>query len=591
MSEMAKTVTFVALAVVSLFVAFMPGRNDDGFDIQAEVGKRINQFDVEDAKRLRIVTFDPETATSRDFEVAEESGLWTIPSKQGYPADAVRQMAEAATCLIDREVLRIAAQDASQHLELGLVDPTSSNLNIENSGVGTRVSMTNIDGAPLADMIIGKEVSETENQRYVRNADQDVAYVVNLQTDALTTRFEDWIEKDLLKLNPLDIRRVHIKDYSAELVFTLQGIRVNWDRHGEMELRYDDSESKWSAERLQEFDPEKRDLVDYSLDEKESLNEDALRELRNGLDDLAIVDVERKPAGLSADLKAGSDFVKNEEAAGSLVTRGFAPLPSSGDDDLEILSSEGEIICTLENGVEYVLRFGNLQMQTDGEASVAEDTSDEDDTDDGIHRYLFVMARFNDSIVAQPELAELPELPEGAEAAEAEASVEEDANDETAAVNDNEEGDDKQDAESSVESETPEGTETTEAFEEDSTESTEEADSETTGDSTEETELEKLIAERKAIEDENQRLLQEYQEKVDSAQETVKELNERFGDWYYVIDNKVYQQIHLSRDDVIEIEEETEAEADIETDAPPAGLPGVLPENSIRAVKREQEQP
>ena len=50
--------------------------------------------------------FDAETATPREFEVAEENGLWTIPSKDGYPADATEQMAEAANCLIDREILR-----------------------------------------------------------------------------------------------------------------------------------------------------------------------------------------------------------------------------------------------------------------------------------------------------------------------------------------------------------------------------------------------------------------------------------------------------------------------------------------------------
>jgi hypothetical protein len=91
MSEMAKTLTFVALAAVSLFVAFMPTANDSGFDFQGEVGKILNPFEVEDAKQLRIISFDAETATTHDFEVAEEDGLWIIPSKQGYPADAVEQ--------------------------------------------------------------------------------------------------------------------------------------------------------------------------------------------------------------------------------------------------------------------------------------------------------------------------------------------------------------------------------------------------------------------------------------------------------------------------------------------------------------------
>ncbi|MCH7751048.1 MAG: DUF4340 domain-containing protein [Planctomycetes bacterium] len=571
MTEMAKTLSFVTLAVVSLVAAFMAGPSVDDFDIQAEVGKRLNQFDVEDAKRLRIVTFDKETASTHEFEVAEEEGLWTIPSKQGYPADAVRQMGAAATCLIDREVLRIAAENASQHAELGLVDPTASNLDIETVGVGIRVTLTDIDGAPLADMIIGKQVPETLDQYYVRNANQDVAYVVNLQPDALTTRFDDWIEKDLLKLNPFDIRRVHIKDYSAELVFTLQGIRVNWDRRGEIELRYDNTKSQWIAERLQTFDPDKTDLVDYTLGEDETLNEDALRELRNGLDDLVIVDVERKPAGLSADLKAGSDFVKNEEAAASLVTRGFAPVPAGEGNDLDILSSEGEVICTLEDGIEYVLRFGNLQMESDTGALESEGSAAEGDSDDGIHRYLFVMARFNGAMIEKPELTELPDLPD---LPEGPAGAEESAETDAAAEEDD-------DPEESTADQAPKDSEETEETAEESAEDADaaaeedaQAEGEANGNESDQSELSKLIAERKAIENENQRLLEEYQQKLDSAQERVQELNERFGDWYYVIDNRVYQHIHLSRDDVIKSTQAAEAESDSD-DAPGTGLPGL----------------
>ncbi len=572
MTEMAKTLSFVTLAVVSLVAAFVAGPSVDDFDIQAEVGRRLNQFYIEDAKRLRIVTFDKETASTREFEVAEEEGLWTIPSKQGYPADAVRQMGAAATCLIDREVLRIAAENASPHAELGLVDPTASNLDIETVGVGIRVTLTDIDRVPLADMIIGKQVPETLDQYYVRNANQDVAYVVNLQPDALTTRFDDWIEKDLLKLNPFDIRRVHIKDYSAELVYTpLQGIRVNWDRRGEIELRYDNTNSQWIAERLQRFDPDKTDLVDYTLGEDETLNEDALRELRNGLDDLVIVDVERKPAGLSADLKAGSDFVKNQEAAASLVTRGFAPVPAGEGNDLDILSSEGEVICTVEDGIEYVLRFGNLQMESNTGALDAQGSTEEGDSDDGIHRYLFVMARFNESMIEKPELAELPDLPD---LPEGPAGAEESAETDAAAEEDD-------DPEESTADQAPKDSEETEETAEESAEDADAAaeedapaEGEAEGNESDQSELSKLIAERKAIESENQRLLEEYQQKLDSAQERVQELNERFGDWYYVIDNRVYQQIHLSRDDVIKSTQATEAESDSD-DAPGTDLPGL----------------
>jgi len=287
-----------------------------------------------------------------------------------------------------------------------------------------------------------------------------------------------------------------------------------------------------------------------------------------------IVDVERKPAGLSADLKAGSDFVKNEEAAASLVTRGFAPIPAGEGNDLDILSSEGEVICTLEDGIEYVLRFGNLQMESNTGALDAQGSAEEGDSDDGIHRYLFVMARFNEAMIEKPELAELPDLPD---LSEGPAGAEESAETDAAAEEDD-------DPEESTADQAPKDSEETEETEETAEESAEDANAaaeqnaqaegEADGNESDQSELSKLIAERKAIENENQRLLEEYQQKLDSAQERVQELNERFGDWYYVIDNRVYQQIHLSRDDVIKSTQEAEAEGDAD-DAPGIGLPGL----------------
>ena len=74
----------------------------------------------------------------------------------------------------------------------------------------------------------------------------------------------------------------------------------------------------------------------------------------------------------------------------------------------------------MKNGTEYVLRFGNL-TSADGEeqqdeAAPADQASADSSTadkkkDSDVHRYLFVMARFNENAVKQPELQQLPELP------------------------------------------------------------------------------------------------------------------------------------------------------------------------------------
>lgn len=571
MTETVKTALFVVAAALSLMVAFAMGPSAESENLDDLLGTRLNQFEVDVAKRLKIVKFDQETATTREFEVAENDGLWTIPSKQGYPADAARQMGEAATCLIDREVLRVAAKSALEHEELGVIDPSSSKLDSKAEGVGTRVTITDSNDSALADMIIGKPVKDAEGQYYVRNADQDVVYVVNLDPDKLSTKFDDWIEDDLLKLSPMDIRRVNIKDYSAELqpVLTAAGfsMQVKWDRRGEMTLKYDSDESQWLPVELLAFSPESKELEPYELAKNEELDEDTLRELRNGLDDLLLVDVERKPAGLSADLKAGEDFLKNQEAASSLIARGFAPLQLEANGPLEILSTEGEIVCTLENGVEYVLRFGNLQIdsENDSEEESTENPASDDETlsdesDDGINRYLFVMAQFNESMIEKPELADLPALPAGAN----EASTEE------AAENTEEQAEEEEAAEG--EAIADEATET--SSETASAEDGDDSEGEANDAASEEEKLADLIAEREAIEKENQRKLNEYQDKLTEGKQRVAELNERFGDWYYVISNDVYKKIHLSRDEVIKTTESDEA-AEGGTDDAPASIPGL----------------
>ncbi len=535
MTEMVKTFLFVAAAVGSLIVAFAMGPSTDTLNVKDLVGLRLNQFEVDVAKRLKIVKFDQETAQTREFEVAESNGLWTIPSKQGYPADAAQQMGEAATCLIDREVLRVAGKSANDHEALGVIDPGASNLDSKAQGIGTRVTITDSNDTALVDMIIGKPVKDADGQYHVRNADQDVVYVVSLDPKKLSTKFEDWIEDDLLKMNPRDIRQINIKDYSAELQPVLTGggiaMQVNWDRRGEITLGYDPKESAWTPESLQEFDTEKKELVAYQMGEDEQLDEDALSQLRDALVDLILVDVERKPKGLSAGLKAGGDFLKDQNAATSLMERGFAPISGEPGAAPEILSTEGEIVCTLQDGVEYVLRFGNLQLDSEGETSeTSVDTEGTDDADSSVNRYLFVMARFNEDILEKPELAELPELPNDA------------------------------DNEADEESKT----------EEESTEEKAEGDEEDEKDE----ELASLLGARKIIEKENQRRLDEHQDKIETGQLRVTELNTRFGDWYYVISNNVYKKIHLSRAEVL-TKKEKESEENSEAGPPTGGIPGL----------------
>ena len=51
---------------------------------------------------------------------------------------------------------------------------------------------------------------------------------------------------------------------------------------------------------------------------------------------------------------------------------------------------------------------------------------------------------------------------------------------------------------------------------------------------------------------ENRRRQEQYDEKVKAAKKRIRELNNRFADWYYVVSDKEYDKIHLGREGMIQ---------------------------------------
>lgn len=596
MSENAKTITFVAIGLVAILLGMVTAPSSAELDEDALVGTNLTKaFSApEMGKRLRVVRFDSDTAQPREFEVAEQNGLWTIPSKEGYPADAARQMAEAATSLMDRKVLAVVTKNAGEHEEYGVIDPTTPKLEPGQKGVGTRVTMSDESNKPIVDLIVGKAVRDSEKQRYVRKVGQDVVYIIEIDPSKLSTHFEDWIEKDLLKFHSWDMQQVQVKDYSAELVpvMTQDGpaYRPAWDPRSEMTLNYSDTDNKWTADKIRVFDAKKGEHVDYKLAADEQLNDEALNGLKTALEDLKIVDVVHKPQGLSNDLKAGKDFMKNDKSLAALASKGFTPAVTKEGGPLELVSSDGEVTATMKNGTQYVLRFGKLTSagggqdkeekaaSKDGKADV-KDKGDKSGKSD-VHRYLFVVAQFDQNAVKRPELEKLPDLPPNAAAAKADdkasatAKVADGKKDDAAKKDASatkkdsaaKQGGDaaKKPADSAKKDEA--SAKKSDAAAKDATESKKDSSNK---------ELDKVIAERKRIEAENQKKLDDYQALIKKGQENVKELNLRFGDWYFVVNDDVFRKIRLSKDQVVKKKEKKAEAAPGKTGASPSGVPGL----------------
>ena len=482
MTEVTKTGIIVVVAVVlagaSIFNQSEPLENPSDDVIGSMMFEDFK--DPLDAKSLEIVRHNEGLAEIDQFKVSEIAGVWSIPSHSNYPADAENQVRDAATILTDLEIMRIATDLASEHSLFGVVEPDPEKISAGDKGIGMLIAMQNSKGKDLARLVVGKQVKGADGQRFVRRPSQDRVYVVSLDPDRLSTKFEDWIETDLLDMNTWDIKQVMIKDYSVETALTLNGpVISSYDQRMGMQVSLENN-SEWKLDELFEYRAE--ELRPTELLEDEELNTDRLNDMKNAFDDLEIVDVDRKPKGLGGDLRAEQDFMKDGDGLSSLFDKGFYPVDLDQTGQLDLLCSDGEVSVRTEDGVEYVLRFGRV-------AGLEDNTAESTD----LNRYLFVMARLRDDMFSAVQETSDPES-------------------ETSAAEAVADGDEK------------------------STENTEE-----------------------------EREKDELQEKREKAEQKIKELNDRFADWYYIISEDVFKKIHLARADVIKTKDAAEAGLDMES--------------------------
>ncbi len=412
-NEGAKTGIFWAAALVLVAIAtFVAWPPETESDTQSLIGQPLFPAfsDPLAASVLRIVSFDEEQGELRRFEVAkdETSGVWSLPSRNNYPADASEQMQNAANALVGVKILDIQTDNPEDHSSLGVLEPKVESLEVGDEGVGRLVTLKGDNNSTLAALIIGNKVKGSEEKRYVRIPQQDPVYVVALDDSPLSSQFEDWIEKDLLQLSSIDISNVEIQNYDAALQ---GGQSLSMKRSYDAKLSVDDANS-WKLDSLVHYDEQDTPKT-VTLAEGETLATAKLNTLKNALDDLKIVDVAAKPKGMSESLKADKDLVSDNDAVLSLATRGFFPV-TQGD----ILSANGEMIVTLKDGVEYSLRFGNVEGLSTTQNADAE--GDEPSTATGANRYLLVTARVNESTFPAPELRSIPKSIEELDAMEAE---------------------------------------------------------------------------------------------------------------------------------------------------------------------------
>ena len=445
-NESLRTSGFMGLAVVaaaSAALTYWINRPPkiDGFEL---VGQQFFEkfTDSSQATSLKVVAMTPD-AKMQEFSVKRVDGLWIIPSHNNYPAEAVERLAATSASVIGLEREALVGRLASEHEKFGVIDPTSDEA-MDPETTGKRLTLVDHDDNVLADLIIGKQAERIETDRsaetfeadrptnyfYVRRADEPQTYKVPLRVE-LSTKFSDWIDTDLLRLDPNELTRINLDNYELQesagdiLGQTKQLSKIDGEKIS-MSLDATTPDANWAMDGLN---------VD-----QEAINMQGLVDVAKTLKDLRIVGVRPKTTFngkqvLTADLQINTDPeiranpVGFEKAIAQLrfemSDKGFnllAKRTPTGQNELFFLCKKGELEFGTSQGVNYTLMLGN--RVTDGQKAIdlggnqseegSEPAAKTDlaqsagDTDRRDRRYIVIRVNFDETLLGPKPAAPTP---------------------------------------------------------------------------------------------------------------------------------------------------------------------------------------
>lgn len=621
MSEMSKTVVFVLVAAGLAATAYLtrPQVNRDVSQFHEEREPFYPSVQPDQVKGLEVTGFDKDTGGIDSFSVKLQDGVWIIPSHNNYPADAEKRLKETAGAVLTLQKDAVIPGGKERHKECAVIDPTDPEG--DAASWGTRIKLLDENSNAVCDLIIGKDVPDKADYKFVRVPDRDRVYQVKCTDLDVSTRFADWINTDLITDSSFDFDRIEIKDYRAEIA----GNRLRLADQGVINCVKDD-QSKWQVE---------------GLAEGEATNETKVADVATAISDLAILGVRPKPPGLTPDL----NIIEQQFALESMVGRGFIPT-----EDGRLISKDGEVVCETKDGIRYTLRFGRVivgrgdevEIGTDDEKGVdaptdpdkkaedAENADPEKAKDDATpetqeNRFLLISVAFNEDrfppieAPAEPTPAEEPaaepadekaEPPTDADAPKEEAPAEPAPESEPAPAEpetpaetpaeppaeesvenvvyqeSDEPASDQEPAEEPAEP-APKASEEPAPADEPPAEDAPAAET-PTGENADPAKAAadaeaQFKAEQAKAEFERQKADRE--RKIEAGKKKAAELEQRYGQWFYVVSNESAQKVRVNRADLVQKEEPKEdsgnapAEGDVQPPAPPVDEPPAAEES------------
>ena len=376
MSELKKTTVFGVAAILLVVLAWLTGSPRAAPDAFFDDGEIFfPEFtDPETATTLEVVEFDEDTAAAATFRVTNRNGLWTIPSHHDYPADGKERLANTAAGVIAITKDGFRSDNVTDHESFGVIDPLDESVSTLR-GRGRRVTFKGASEQVLADLIIGDRAPGPPGYNFVRVPDQNRVYAARTDIN-ISTRFNDWIETNLLEVERDDVKRTVLNEYQID------------ERTGAVRRR-----GEFIVDWVEEYEWTANDVpagmeVDYVQ----------MNLLVGGIIGLEIVGVRPKPEGLSGNLRQAFEerTITNADLQ-TMQSRGFYPTQSG-----EMLSNEGELLVRTEEAVLYTLRFGEILYGSGNAVAIGDETSDDQDAGVGENRYVLITAEFDPSGLPEP---------------------------------------------------------------------------------------------------------------------------------------------------------------------------------------------
>jgi hypothetical protein len=615
MSESAKTLIFTTVAIALACGAFANYRLNQPTDDAkySLVGKPFFE-DYEsssDAVELEVVTIDPDNLSPIRLSVKNDKGTWRIPSHHNYPAEAADRLAETATSAMG--ITRISLEGtASDFGRLGVIDPLEMDAvkTDDSTQIGNRFTLRDANGEPLVDLIIGKPAGEVPRSAaagniqskpatyyYVRRPDEQMVYKALININ-LSTKFSDWIDPDLLRVDPGKVVRLNVDNYELKEQTSgfLGQVRALVKEQGDKVLLSRKSfTDAWELAGLNA--------------EKDQINLGRVQSTLEILSQLTIAGVRPKfkykdHLLLTPDLKFNvvPEMEKNVEETQAALAQFQEELEDRGfnfagtQEKLMIASANGELQVGTDDGVLYTLHIGRTiegnekEIEIGGAKSVDDiDTAEEKEKianyqEGEKSRYLMVRVSFDESLLgARPTKPIAPVEPTKPDGYTPPEKTESKSPDNLTSADETGQSPKETDAEKTkelAEGEKQDGEKQDGENQDGEKQDGEKQDGEKQDDSTEKKaeptrdpafdayDAAMAVYEQQKIEFELgstrfEEELKEFEDKIVEGKKLVDELNERFGDWYYVIRGSNLRTLKLVRADV------TQPRADLKPEAPP----------------------